>query len=533
MSPDRDAEPSMSRVPELPYEPIVPVVVRRAAAEFGDADFVVMPDRRISFRDAEAASRRMAKELLAAGVGKGTRVGIQLPTGPEWAVAWIALGRVGALAMPFSTLYRAAELQTAVRLGDVDTLLSAPTMLGKDHEPYLEDAVPGLASEAGAPYRIAAIPYLRSIWLLGGSERRWARPFSISATRADEAIGGVDDALLEAVEAEVTPADLLVAVFTSGTTAAPKAVLHTHGAVLRKTAPVSDAGLNASFPGRVLSLMPFFWIGGLQSMAGALQSGAAVLTLERLDAAVAIDMATRERATSIQGNPTALQSLLGGRDGVNLDSLHPLHQRPWERDPNLRGDTRNALGMTETIGVWASVDGFESRVVDPETGADVGAGETGEFLVRGYSLMQGLYKREREEVFTSDGYYRTGDLGHVEDGFVYCEGRLGSMIKSKGANVAPAEVEVALNGFPEVRVSFVVGLPHDEYGQVVAAAVVAHEGQIVDVDALLAHARTRLSSYKVPTFVEIVDDSEIEWLPSGKANTRAIAALLAERTSER
>jgi acyl-CoA synthetase (AMP-forming)/AMP-acid ligase II len=68
---------------------------------------------------------------------------------------------------------------------------------------------------------------------------------------------------------------------------------------------------------------------------------------------------------------------------------------------------------------------------------------------------------------------------------------------------------------------------------VVAAAVVAHEGQIVDVDALLAHARTRLSSYKVPTFVEIVDDSEIEWLPSGKANTRAIAALLAERTSER
>src|SRR6478735_2452297 len=135
----------MASVPEIPYRATIPVVVRRAAVEFPDDDYIVMPDRRITFREAELASRRLAKELLAAGVGKGTRVGIHLPTGPEWAVAFIAATRIGALTMPYSTLYRSAELRRAMRIGDVAVLLASPTMLGKDHEAFLEEAVPGLA----------------------------------------------------------------------------------------------------------------------------------------------------------------------------------------------------------------------------------------------------------------------------------------------------------------------------------------------------------------------------------------------------
>ncbi|HEX5097106.1 MAG TPA: AMP-binding protein, partial [Acidimicrobiia bacterium] len=119
-------------IPELPYEPSIPVVVRRAAEEFGDNDYVVLPDQRISFRDAERASRRLAKELLAAGAGKGTRVGIHIANGPEWVVAFLAATRIGALAMPYSTLYRPAELRRALRIGDVDVLLTTSTILGKD-----------------------------------------------------------------------------------------------------------------------------------------------------------------------------------------------------------------------------------------------------------------------------------------------------------------------------------------------------------------------------------------------------------------
>src|SRR5215218_7199089 len=121
-------------VPELDYLPTVPTILLRAAKSYGDTDYIVMADRRLSFSEAEKASRRLAKVLLAAGVGKGSRVGIHLPSGPEWAISFLAVTRIGAVAMPFSTIYRPAELCTALRIGDVSLLLSAPTIVGKDHE---------------------------------------------------------------------------------------------------------------------------------------------------------------------------------------------------------------------------------------------------------------------------------------------------------------------------------------------------------------------------------------------------------------
>ena len=513
----------------------MPVVVRRAAQQFGGDDYIVMLDRRISFREAERASRRLAKELLAAGVGKGTRVGIHLATGPEWAVAFIAAARIGALTMPFSTIYRPAELQRAMKIGDVAVLLSSPTILGKDHEAFLEDAIPGLASASAGRLRLPALPYLRSLRLLGPTSRPWAERSEVTSEGADDVVAGIEESFLEAIESEVTPADLLIVVFTSGTTADPKAVIHTQGAVVRKTAPVVGQGLDTTFPGRVLNFMPFFWIGGMQNVVGALQSGAAVLTLERLEAEPALELAKRERATSFNGNFTTLTSLFGSPDAstTGIESLRPLPKRPWEGGPSSRGEPPTALGMTETFGAWAGIEDFEVCVVDPETGQDVPEGQDGEFWVRGYGLMHGLYKREREEAFTPDGFYRTGDRGYLENGLSYFHGRLIEMIKTKGANVAPAEVEAVLNSFPEVRVSFVMGLPHDDYGQEVAAAIVPEAGHALDVDAVLAKARKLISPFKVPTTVAVVAEEEIPFLSSSKADKKAIAAMLARHREAR
>lgn len=520
----------MVEVPEVPYRPTVPAVVRRAAGLFGDNEYIVMPDRRISFQQMESASRRIAKELLADGVSKGTRVGIHLPSGPEWAVAFLAVTRIGAIAMPFSTIYRPEELRTAMRVGDVSVLLSTPTMLGKDHEAMLEAAVPGLAGSSPGRLRLAEVPCLRSIWLAGQCTRSWAEPFHIRTDGAADEIDGIDERMLEAIEAQVTPADPAVVVFTSGTTADPKAVIHSHGAVVRKTAAAADAALNAIFGGRVLCLMPFFWIGGMQEVLAALQSGAALLTLERLDAAQALDLGNRECATSIMGNPQTLRSMLGDTDiETVIPSLRPLPRRPWEGPPSGKGDIANGIGMTETFGPWNSVRGFECRVVDPDTGDVVREGEIGEFYLRGYSLMQGLYKREREEVFTPDGFYATGDLGYVENGLVYFASRHKDMIKTKGANVAPAEVEAVLNRLPEVRISFVVGLPHDVFGEHVVAGVVAENGCPIDIAALRTECRRALSPYKVPTAIYVLNEAEIPVLSSNKPDRRAIAAILAER----
>jgi acyl-CoA synthetase (AMP-forming)/AMP-acid ligase II len=502
------------------YELTMPAIVRRAAALFPDQEFIVMPDRQITFGELERSSRILAKQLLVAGVGKGTRVGIHLPTGPEWAIAFAAVTRVGAVAMPFSTLYRPIELQTALRVGDVAVLVSTPEILGKDHEDFLEEAVPGLREASAGRLRLSAVPYLRSIILIGETTRHWSESMQ-------PAVSEFDDELFEAIEAQVTAGDWLLVLFTSGTTAAPKAIVHSHGAALLKTSPAAGSALHAMHPGRVLNLMPFFWIGGMQELLSSMQSGATLLTLERLEADVALELGRRERATSVMGNSKAMQSLFGA---TNIDELIPTvlpqPQRSWDGPPSSRSDPATALGMSETFGPWAVVPGFEARVVDPESGNVQAEGVEGEFQVRGYALMQAMYKREREEVFEADGFYRTGDIGYLENGLVYFKGRLNEMIKTKGANVAPAEVEAVLNAQPGVRISFVFGFKNDDVGEEVVAAVMSEGDERVDVDLLHKECRRSLSSYKVPRSITVLSPDEVPYLSSSKPDRRGIKEML-------
>ena len=172
--------------PELDWRPTLPGLLRRAAAQFGDHDFIVMPDRRMTFGQAEAASRRVAKDLLAAGVGKGTRVGVMFPYGTDWVIAWLAAARIGALTMPFSTSYKPAELRRTLRHADVDTLLVPATMLGQDNLAFIEQAVAGLATAGAGPLHLTSAPYLRTVMVSGANDRAWSRPIDVDFRTADE-----------------------------------------------------------------------------------------------------------------------------------------------------------------------------------------------------------------------------------------------------------------------------------------------------------------------------------------------------------
>ena len=298
-------------LPDLDYEPTIPAVVRRAATTFGDNDFIVMPDRRMTYAEAEVASRRVGKQLLAAGVGKGTRIGFKFPYGTDWVVAWLAIARIGAVGMPFSTSYKPAELRKALRFGDVDTLLVPSTMFAQDHLAYIESAVPGLAEAGPEPLRIPALPYLRHVCVSGPSDRLWAKAlpldFRLGATPGaapaanDAGTEGEDisDEFFEAVEAEVTPSDLMMTIFTSGTTGEPKGVVHTHGNFLRHGANLARfAGLTSE--SRRLCAMPFFWIGGVGlALNFALSVGSAILCVERFEPDAVLDLMEAEGATEL------------------------------------------------------------------------------------------------------------------------------------------------------------------------------------------------------------------------------------------
>jgi len=506
-----------SGLPIIPFRPTLPELLHRAAEQFGSDDYVVEWHRRISFREADDRSAMIARCLLDGGVGKGTRVGIALPTGVDWVLAWLACARIGAMPMLFPATYRPGELRRSLRISDAAILIAGPTLLGKDYEAFLEEAIPTLGTHNSGPLRDLDVPYLRSIWLTDSSDRSWATPIDF----ATPAPGATTAELLAAVETEVSPADPLLVIYTSGSAADPKAVVHTHGATIRKVRPELGMGLPASFPGRTFCAMPFFWIGGPQELLGALHSGATIVTQDRFEAGVALDLLERERCTSILGWASVLEQLIahpsfGSRD---LGSLSVT--MPGGPIVSSRGDPLN-LGMTETFGPHGNPEWFDYKVVHATTGAPVGAGGEGEFCVRGFGLMAALYKKEREETFDEDGYYHTGDRGYLEDGRIWFKGRYSEMIKSGGANVSPLEVEQVLTSFPDVRMAFVLGIDDEQSGEAVAAVVVPGPGVELDPHDLRARLRTELSAYKVPTQWVTLDEDQIPWLASGKPDKRTL-----------
>jgi acyl-CoA synthetase (AMP-forming)/AMP-acid ligase II len=526
----------------LDFPATVGELVRRAGELFATRDYVVTPDRRLTFADAEAQSRRLAKRLVSSGVGKGTRVGMLFPQGAEFVVTFIAIARVGAIAVPMSTFSRPPELRRAIRHADVAMLLAPQMLSGRDTAALFEEIWPQLIETREPRLLLEAAPYLRSIWLCGGGDARWATQAPGTPDLDDRS--PVDDGLLASLESEVTPADPLVIVTTSGATAEPKAVVHTQGAEVRHAWTMAQL-YELTQEDRTFTNMPFFWVGGLTVVVlSHLHVGAAVLTVERMDSTEMLDLIEKERATRLLGW-TLFERISADPTFAERDLSSIVEMRPPELA--VPGTRHNSLGMTETSGPHTAaaradnavdlpehlrgsfgppVPGMQHKIVDPETGAELADGVEGEICVRGASLMDGLYKRERSEAFDDDGWYHTGDKGSLRDGFLFFTGRRTEMIKTGGANVAPREVELAMEALPGVKAAFVVGLPDVERGELVGCLVCPEPGHELDPAALTDQLRDQLASYKIPRTIMVVPYDDAPWLPTGKVSKPRIVDLL-------
>ena len=495
----------------------IPALLERAVRESGDRTYLVSPTERLTYAGADRRSAALAGWLLAHGAGKGTRVGLFFANGAEWVIWWLAVSRIGAVAVPLSTLYRPAEIAKVVRLGDVAMLVAPERVLDIDVARRLEAAFPDLGGHRRDRLQIPAAPYLRTIALTGTGDLPWA-------TAIDEA-DAVSEAVRRAAEAEVFPSDLALMVHTSGSTADPKGVMHTHGTLVRQTSTWPDAiraVTGSPADPVILSAMPFFWIGGVLAVMGALHSPVTLLVMPRLDPGVALDLAENERATGIVGWPAFTQRLRDHPGFADRD----LSSAPMLRDGPLdiaMTDVPDGFPvhrtMTETAGGFAYTD---MRIVDAD-GALVPDGVVGELLVRGIGVMAGYNKRERADTFDPDGWYHTGDRVYRRPGDprLFYVGRTTDLIKTSGANVSPLEVEAVIEGFAEVAQCVVVGVEHAERGEEVCAVLVP-TGAAVDVAAVAGRTREVLSPYKVPTRWITVDSAQIPTLPSGKLNRKAL-----------
>jgi acyl-CoA synthetase (AMP-forming)/AMP-acid ligase II len=505
------------------YEPSIPAFIRTRVERFGDRPLILLGDERITYAEAAERSARLARGLLASGVGKGTRVGLLMPNGPGWVVAWLAATRIGAVLVPMNTFYKPRELGWVMHHADVHTLLTVPRFLNNDYLERLETFAPSLAHQKADALVVPELPHLRAVYVQGETDSTalpsWARP-ARALDEAADANPRIDEAFLAAIEGCVVPADPMLVIYSSGSTSDPKGAVHSHGTVLRHSYNLNQFR-DITPEDRCFSPMPFFWVGGLVfSLLANMHAGAFMLCEEAFDPGDTLALLERERATVVAGWPHYAKAMMehpsfAERDlscvrSGNLYAILPKAMRP--ADPELRS---NALGMTETCGPHTidrmdvdlpealrgsfgrSVPGVEHKIVDPETGESLPAGSEGEICVRGYSLMQGLHKVEREDVFDRDGFYHTGDAGTFDEkGFLFFRARLGDMIKTAGANVTPREVEVVLEAIPQVRSAFVVGVPDPARGQNVAAAVILKQGCGLDADALRERAREQLSAYK-------------------------------------
>lgn len=498
----------------------VPALLADRVRLSGPDTYLSTPTGRLSYLEADARSAEIACRLLAAGVGKGSRVGLFFPNDLDWITWWLALSRIGALVVPLSTLYAPAEIAKVLRLADIGTLIAPAEVLGTDVGARFEAALPGLDRQSSDTLALTAAPYLRRIVLTDDTGYRWA-------TRWDDLTGQVTPEVLTAVEAEVAPADLAIMVHTSGSTADPKGVLHTHGTLVRQTSawPMAIRAVTGS-PDRprILCAMPFFWIGGLLAAMGALHESITLLVLARLEPGAALDLVETERATGIVGWPAFTQRV---RDHPGF-AERDLSSAPMLRDGPLdiaMTDVPDGFPVHRTMSETAG--GFvctEMAIVD-DAGVPVPDGSVGELLIRGVGVMAGYNKRERAEVFDADGWYHTGDRVYrrADDPRLFYVGRTTDLIKSGGANVSPLEVEAVISALPGVAQAVVIGIEHPGRGEEVCAVVVP-AGAEPDLAAVRRLTREQLSAYKVPTRWVTTTGDRIPTLASGKFDRKGLLA---------
>jgi len=517
----------------MPSEsPTVGEILRQQARGRGDHPLLICDTERISYAEADRRSAQLARGLVALGAGKGSHVGLLYPNGVAFVVGMLAAARVGAVVVPFSTFATTPELRDQLVNSDTEILLAAPSYRSRDYVQQLTTVLSDSSLDGGDRLFDTAAPQLRHVI------------FDVS--RPCRLAGTVDEKLLTAMEDDVDGSDPLSLVHTSGTTSAPKGVLHTHAALLNHQRNLNAIrGLTAA--DKLFCNSPFFWIGGFAfALLATLLAGSTLVCSNAEDSGQMLDLLEAERPTITNGFAAGIAHLarhpsFDGRDvsSMRRGNLYPI-MAPEARppDPELR---HNILGLTEAGSVvlisgdesdqpehrrgsfGKPAPGLETKIVEPSTGTRVQDGALGELCIRGSCLMQRYYKRSREDCFDADGWFHTGDLVAADrDGFVYYIRRQGSMIKTAGANVSPAEVEQAIAKVTGGAVAYVLGIPDAERGQLVAAVVALENGDHFDETALRRKLAAELSAYKIPKRFAALPAAEVPLLASGKVDIRQL-----------
>jgi fatty-acyl-CoA synthase len=484
-------------------------LLRGQAECCGDWPAVVAGGRSTTYRELFDAAARVAGGLAARGIGCGSRVGILVENRREWLEAAFGATALGAVAVPLSTWSREGELDYLLGDAMLDALVAVASFGGQDFAAALARLQP-------------RHPRLRTVVMIG--EARGAGWLSYSDFAAGAAPSAADAS---------QPGNDAFILYTSGSSARPKAVRLCHGAIISNGFAIGER-MALTEADRVLLAPPLFWAyGAVNALPATLTHGAALVLQPRFEPGGWLDLIERERCTAIYTLPSMTGAALRHpefrreriaslRTGLMIGS--PEEVRIAAEDLGVP-QICNIYGATETYGNCAvtpagwplgrrmasqgpPLPGMSIRVVDPDTGRILPPGKAGAVEVAGHITPGycGASAVHNAAAFTADGYFRTGDIAFLDDsGAFHFVARGSDIIKRVGINVSPAEIETLLLRHPAICQAAVVGAPAGERGEAIVAFVVPAPGCDVTEAALREHCRALASSYKVPDRIEICD----------------------------
>lgn len=508
-------------------------MLRHTARTHGDRDALVFPARRLTGAELYAAAMRWARALAALGVRRGDHVGILLPTCAEFVEVYFGSALIGAVVVPVNARYQAGELAYLVKDASLRVLVTTGKVADAvDFGERLATALPSLA-EARDPLalELPEAPELRQVICLEENCARQLVPRSRALALGED----VPEERIEAAIDETQPEDLGLILYTSGTTSNPKGCMISNRAMIGNS---RNLGRRYRVTGedKVWSPLPIYHIAGILPMTMIMEAGGAYLTVPYFDAGVALEMLERERATiAYPSFVTIMQGLIEHErfQHTDLSSMRLMNSNFAVQPAWIKQAMINAMpsiihvgtyGLTEAAGTICTsriddslelrttrlgvpLEGWEVRIVDPETGRECATGDRGEICARGPHMLSGYYNApEKTADSIRDGWLYTGDIGSFDEhGTIMFHGRIKDMLKVGGENVAAVEIESALQTHAAVKLAQVVGIPDNRYVEVPVAFVELVPGASTDEAALIAHCQGKIANFKLPRHVRFVD----------------------------
>ena len=511
-------------------------VLDRVAEEFPDqyAFKYTTLDYTRTYQEFHRDVDSFARALVSLGVKAGSKVAVWATNVPAWYITFWAATKIGAVLVTMNTAYKIHEAEYLLRQSDTHTLVMIESCLDSDYRQIINELCPEIASaKPGEALHCKRLPFLRNVITVGFRQS--------GCLTFDEAMARKDLVSAEQVArmaSAVRPDDVCNMQYTSGTTGFPKGVMLTHYNVVNNGKCIGDR-MGLSTADRMMIQVPMFHCFGMVlSMTSSMTHGATLCPLPYFSAKASLACINQERITAFNGVPTMFIAMFNHPDYRKTDFSHmrtgimagagcppELMRRAAQPDEmNMRGivsvygQTESAPGSTmsawtDPLDVRTDTVGYafphvRCKIIDPETGLEVGPGVNGEFCSKGYNTMKGYYKMPQatKDTVDEEGWLHSGDLAcYDEQGNYRITGRLKDMIIRGGENIYPKEIEEFIYTHPAVQDVQVIGVPDKKYGEEILASIVLKVPGSVTEQEMTDYIKASMARHKVPRYIEFVD----------------------------